>query len=343
MRDITERKQAEEALRASEERHRTILQTAMDGVWLADTQGRLLEANEAYCRMSGYSAQELLAMRIPDLEASEMEDDTASHIQKIMAKGDDRFESRHRRKDGSLFDVEVSVQYRPADGGQFVVFLRDITERKRAEAKIRASLKEKEVLLKEIHHRVKNNLQIISSLLFLQTSRTEDPGVVSALSESRNRIKSMALIHERLYQSPNLATVDMGKYTRNLVSDLQHSYGIEHGSVRLTLNVESISLGITEAIPCGLIINELVSNALKHAFPKGKEGEITIEVQRGNTNQITLTVSDNGIGFPEHVDFRKSPSLGMTLVTSLVEQLGGAIELDTRGGTAFTITFNVSG
>jgi two-component sensor histidine kinase len=135
----------------------------------------------------------------------------------------------------------------------------------------------------------------------------------------------------------------MGKYTRNLVSDLQHSYGIEHGSVRLTLNVESIPLGITEAIPCGLIINELVSNALKHAFPKGKEGEITIEVQRGNTNQITLTVSDNGIGFPEHVDFRKSPSLGMTLVTSLVEQLGGAIELDTRGGTAFTITFNVSG
>ena len=143
--DITERKRAEEALRESEERHRTILQTAMDGFWLVDTQGRLLEVNETYCRMSGYSEQELLAMRIPDLEAIETADDTAARIQKIMAQGEDRFESRHRRKDGSIFDVEVSVQYRPAEGGRLVAFLRDITERKRAEEELRA----KEHLLSE--------------------------------------------------------------------------------------------------------------------------------------------------------------------------------------------------
>ena len=135
--DAIERTQ--EALRESEERHRTILQTAMDGFWLVDTQGRLLEVNEAYCRMSGYSAQELLAMRISDLEADETADDTAARIQKIMAQGEDRFESRHRRKDGSIFDVEVSVQYRPAEGGRFVAFLRDITERKRAEKALRES------------------------------------------------------------------------------------------------------------------------------------------------------------------------------------------------------------
>ena len=127
------------------------------------------------------------------------------------------------------------------------------------------------MLLKEIHHRVKNNLQIVSSLLYLQATRTEHPGAVSALTESRARIKSMALIHERLYQSPNLASVDMGEYTRSLVSDLRRSYRTEDSSVRLTLNIDDIPLGITEAIPCGLIINELVSNALKHAFPKGKK------------------------------------------------------------------------
>jgi two-component sensor histidine kinase len=190
---------------------------------------------------------------------------------------------------------------------------------------------------------VKNNLQIVSSLLFLQETRTEHPVAAAVLKESRNRVKSMALIHERLYQSPNLGSVDMGKYTRNLVSDLRRSYGAENSLVRLTVTVEDITLGITEAIPCGLIINELVSNALKHAFPKGRAGELTIQLVRGNTNQITLTVSDNGIGFPEHVDFRQSPSLGLTLINSLVEQLNGTIELDRSKGTTFTITFNVSG
>ena len=207
------------------------------------------------------------------------------------------------------------------------------------EEKIRASLKEKEVLLKEIHHRVKNNLQIVSSLLYMQAAKTEHPGAVLALKESRARIKSMALIHERLYQSPNLASVDMGGYTRNLVFDLQHFYRTEESSVRLAVKIDDVSLGITEAIPCGLIINELVSNALKHAFPKGREGEITIQLQKRDANRIVLTVSDSGIGFPENIDPRNSPSLGLTLVNSLVEQLDGTIELDRRGGTTFTIRF----
>ncbi len=219
------------------------------------------------------------------------------------------------------------------------VIQREITERKQSEEKIRASLKEKEVLLKEIHHRVKNNLQIISSLLYLQATRTEHAGAVSALRESRNRIKSMALIHERLYASPDLASVDMGKYTRSLVSDLKQSHMAEDGLIRLRLNLEDIPLGITEAIPSGVIINELVSNALKHAFPKGREGEITIRLHRAGARQITLTVADNGIGFPEHLDFRKSPSLGLTLINSLVEQLDGTMQLDRKNGTAFTITF----
>jgi two-component sensor histidine kinase len=207
-----------------------------------------------------------------------------------------------------------------------------------AEERIRASLKEKEVLLKEIHHRVKNNLQIISSLLGQQATRTEHPVAVSALKESRARIKSISLIHERLYQSPNLASVDMSGYTRSLVSDLLQFHRIEDSIVRLKLNIDDIPLGITEAIPCGLIINELVSNALKHAFPEGREGELTIQLLRGSANRITLTVSDNGIGFPENVDFRNTPSFGLTLVNSLVGQIDGSIELDRKAGTTFTVT-----
>jgi two-component sensor histidine kinase len=149
----------------------------------------------------------------------------------------------------------------------------------------------------------------------------------------------MALIHERLYQSPNLASVDMGEYTRNLVSDLQHSHRTADSAVRLTLNIGDIPLCINEAIPCGLIINELVSNALKHAFPEGRTGEVTIQLTRGDDDTFILLVSDNGVGFPEYVDFRNSPSLGLTLINSLVEQLGGTIQLDRRDGTAFTITF----
>jgi PAS domain S-box-containing protein len=295
-------------------------------------------------------------------------------------------ELRMVKKDGTAFWTRLEATAAQNDDGAMVcrTVMSDITERKEAEEKIRASLKEKEVLLKEIHHRVKNNLQIVSSLLYLQSARTEHPEAVSALDESRNRVRAMALIHERLYQSPNLASVDMGKYTRNLVSDLWHSYRAEDGLVRLTFNVEDIPLGITEAIPCGLIINELVSNALKHAFPKGRgfhgvacgnlssehgepgtrlrvreahtalpgegatrvpvvAGEITIQLLKEGASHITLTVSDNGTGFPESLDFRKSPSLGLTLISSLVEQLHGTIELDRRGGTAFTITFKVSG
>jgi two-component sensor histidine kinase len=149
----------------------------------------------------------------------------------------------------------------------------------------------------------------------------------------------MALIHERLYQSPNLASVDMGAYTRDLVSDLRQSYRTEESSVRLTVDVGDISLGVTEAIPCGLIINELVSNALKHAFPKGTGGEVMIHILKGETNRTTVSVTDNGIGLPDHLDLRNPPSLGLTLVKSLVDQLGGTLELNRRGGTGVTITF----
>ncbi len=339
---FSERKRSEEKLRESEESYRSLVETSPDAVFLHE-EGRFVYLNPAAVRLYGAgSAEELYGKIAFDIVHPDDREMIRSRTDFIMATGVPAplKEIRILRRDGSAVDVEATAGVSYYRGRKVIqVIQRDSTERKRAEEKIRTSLREKEVLLKEIHHRVKNNLQIISSLLFLQASRTEHHGAVSALRESQARIKSMALIHERLYASPDLASVDMGKYTRDLVSDLQYSHMPEDGLIRLTLNIEDIPLGITEAIPCGLIINELVSNALKHAFPNGREGEITIQLQRAAANQIALTVRDNGVGFPEHVDFRKSPSLGLTLIKSLVEQLDGAIELDSREGTAFTVTF----
>jgi PAS domain S-box-containing protein len=346
--DVTEAKQASRALAESEARFGQLFDSVNDGIAVRDAETfELLDANQRFCEMWGYTLEELKALPFGSLGAYESTDERRARLIAYYAQATKGNPSLIQwaagRKDGSIFWVELnSTKITISNRECLLAVARDITGRKLAEEKIKSSLKEKEVLLKEIHHRVKNNLQIVSSLLYLQASRTEHPGAISALRESRARIKSIALIHERLYASPDLASVDMRTYTRNLVSDLRRSHRTEESSVQLRLNIEDIPLGITEAIPCGLIINELISNALKHAFPEGIGGDVTIQLFRGEANRITLTVDDNGVGFPEHVDFRKSPSLGLTLVNSLVEQLSGTIELDRRGGTGFTITFGTN-
>ncbi|MBU7016564.1 MAG: PAS domain-containing protein [Theionarchaea archaeon] len=238
--------------------------------------------------------------------------------------------------DNVIFDVNVSplVDWRGYTVSRVVV-LRDVTDRKRSE-KIKQSLKEKEILLQEIHHRVKNNIQIISSLLNLQSSYIKDERYKQMLRDSQDRIKSMALIHEKLYQSSNLADISFGEYIQDLVQSLYRSYG----TMNITLEVQGsgVSLGIDTAIPCGLIINELVSNSLKHAFPDDK-GKIRIGF-RSIDGDIELVVSDNGVGIPDTIDFRTTESLGLHLVTILVEdQLKGTVSLERNDGTTFTITF----
>jgi two-component sensor histidine kinase/DNA-binding response OmpR family regulator len=210
--------------------------------------------------------------------------------------------------------------------------------RKRAEKQIWTALQEKEVLLKEIHHRVKNNLQIISSLLDLQSDYIEDEQTRQLFQESRNRVKSMALIHERLYRAQDLAKVDFAEYIQSLARDVFRSYRTHATGIALRVNVEDVFLGVDTAIPCGLMINELVSNALKYAFPDGRGGEICVELFSDN-GQFTLAVRDNGVGFPKDLDFRNTESLGLKLVVTLVKQLKGTIALHRDGGTAFEIKF----
>lgn len=215
----------------------------------------------------------------------------------------------------------------------------DITEHKRGEDYIKASLKEKEVLLKEIHHRVKNNLQIISSLLNLQSRSIKDEEAREKLKESQNRVRSMALIHEKLYQSGNLAGIKLAEYIKSLSKSLFNSYRT-NPNIGLKIDLDDGLMSIDKAIPCGLVVNEILSNSLKHAFPEGGKGEIRIALSLDN-DKCTLTIGNDGIPFPEDVDFRNTQSLGFQLICALVDQLKGAIELQRNGGTEFKITFDL--
>jgi two-component system, sensor histidine kinase PdtaS len=252
-----------------------------------------------------------------------------------MGEGRDLFA---RRRDGSEFPVEIGLNPIETDEGTMVLStIVDITARKQAEEAIKSSLREKEVMLKEIHHRVKNNLQIISSLLDLQAESVPDPQVRAVFTESQHHIQAMALIHESLYQSQNLAYLDAAEYLRRLSQRLFEAYHPPDGRVTLTLALEAVALEPNRAIPCGLLLNELLSNCLKHAFPKGQTGEIHIAL-RACQEQVTFSVPDRDVGFPEGRDFRHTDSRGWQSVYLLTEQLGGTITLKRAGGTTFTLT-----
>jgi two-component sensor histidine kinase len=239
------------------------------------------------------------------------------------------------------FFYEVASPVKDEDGRicQINAVIMDITERRKAEEQIKDSLKEKEMLLKEIHHRVKNNMTVISSLLKLQSDKIKDEQYKDIFNSSIDRIKSMALIHEKLYKSKDLAKVDFNDYLKDMINSMFMSYGLSSQKVALKTDVEDIAFGVDTAIPCGLIINELVSNSLKYAFPEDREGEIKVSLRRNDRAEVELTVSDNGVGMPEDVDFRKTDSLGLNLVNALVGQLQGKIELHRAKGTEFIITF----
>jgi two-component sensor histidine kinase len=216
----------------------------------------------------------------------------------------------------------------------------ELSERKQAEANLKNSLKEKEILLKEIHHRVKNNLCVVASLLELQSHTVADPQLAKMFEESQNRLYSMALIHEKLYRSINLAQINFGEYLEDLVSNLFQSYNISDNRIQLQVLAEPIYLNVETATPCGLIANELVSNSLKHAFPDGTTGTVSVECYQTGDREIHLFIKDNGIGFPQNIDFRKTNSMGFQVVCTLTDQLEGSIELSRQTGTAFHLKLN---
>lgn len=236
-------------------------------------------------------------------------------------------------------DLELLVEKRTVELKEANKHLQsEITERKRAEEQIKKSLAEKEVLMKEIHHRVKNNMTVVSSLLNLQSKKIGDERYREMFRDSMSRIKTMASVHERLYQSDNLSKIIFSDYIKDMADNIFKSYGASP-RIKLITDIQRITLGIDASIPCGLIVNELITNAIKYAFPEGREGEIRVSLRTNDRDEIELMVNDNGVGMPEGLDIRSTGSLGLNLVDALVKQLRAKMELNNEGGTRFEITF----
>ncbi len=342
-----ERKRVEQALRISEERYARAINAGKVGIWEWNIQTNEIYIDANLKSMLSYANtsptnhfEHWLRFVHPD-DIHRVKAEINAYLEEQIPKYE--IEHRMRHQDGNyLWFLTRGTVLRDENGKPCFIAGSDtdITERKLAEIKLKASLKEKEVLLKEIHHRVKNNLQIISSLLRLQAGYIKDQQALDIFQDSQNRVRAMALIHENLYQSDDLARIEFADYIRKLTNNLCRSYGVNHNQVKLNLDIEQIWLRVDTAIPCGLIINELVSNSLKHAFVKGGEmGEIYIEFTSMLQNKFYLIVGDNGIGVPEDIEVRRHQSLGLRLVWNLVEQLEGSIAVNTRFGTFYTISF----
>ncbi|MBX7186795.1 MAG: PAS domain S-box protein [Vicinamibacteria bacterium] len=326
------RRQAEAALQESEERYRTMFESMIEGFCvlevLYDDHGqandlRFLDVNPAFEGQTGL--RDVKGRRTSEV-ARALEASWIERYARIAATGEaSRFEDEAKDLN-RWFSVSA---YRVGEAGRRTVgvLFHDITARKQAEASLRASLREKEALLKEVHHRVKNNLQVITSLMRLETSRTLEPSVRRVLKEMQGRIMSMALLHETLYRSGVFARVDLARYVQQLAGQLFRAHEAPSGRVRLSFDLAFVEIDIDRAIPCGLIVNELLANSLRHAFPDGQSGEVRVRLRGEAEGVVRLEVQDTGRGFPEDLEARRGKSLGLQLVSDLARQLGGSLEL----------------
>jgi len=334
--------QVSAAVRDSEARLAGFVSAMFEGL-IESEAGQILDCNEQYARMSGYSVAELKGMALVDLIPPEERPRAAENID---LNRESVIDGGLLRKDGSRIVVEAHG--RPAAAGRHrYTAIRDITERKRAEEALRASLAEKEVLLKEIHHRVKNNMQVVSSLVSLQAERLQDTALRTVFEDVAHRVRSMALVHEKLYQSGDLAKVEFAEYAECLLNYLWRAHGSAAACVRLRLDLQPLPLPVNAAVPCGLILNELASNALKHAFRKqaggnteqGAGNEVRVSLRTDSEGRVRLGIRDNGVGLPPGLDWRRADSLGLRLVEMLAKQLGATVEVADGGGTEFIVTF----
>ena len=341
--DITERKIIEKSLIESEDKYKTLFEADPNYTILIDIDRFIMDVNAATISITGLSKEKLIGKHLNELDII-LEEDKVQHIGKIIDLLDGNkvkpFEARLIDKNGNLRWVNVRLISIEKDNviSYILIIASDITELKKYENEIQDSLHEKEILLQEIHHRVKNNMQIISSLLSIQTRYVDDEESINVLKESQNRVKSLAMIHEKLYKSKNFNKIYLLDYIESLVWDLFYSYGIEKGRIKPILDIDDVKLNIETSVPCGLIITELVSNCLKYAFPDQREGKLEVSLKIVD-DFYELTICDNGVGIPEDIDFFNTDSLGLQLVNSLTDQIDGKIEFDRSNGTKFTIIF----
>ncbi len=330
----------------------TIFKDAPIGIEIFDSGGLLLDINDACLKIFGINClsdvKHLSLFDSPSLSVAAVEKLRSGEVIHVENSFDFEYITKHKiwptTRSGVIY-LEVTI--RPIckimanNVVGYVAHLQDITERKNAEHLLQRSVREKEVLLKEIQHRVKNNLQVVYSLLNLQANQIEDEKVRGPFQESRNRIKAMALIQEKLYQSGDLAFIDFKQYLQHLVSSISQSFKLPRISIAVDVDLENVMLDVITCVPCALIVNELVTNAMNHAFPDNMTGMIRVGLTKNSDGIHVLSVSDNGIGFPEHIDFRKATSLGLQLVNVLTKQINGTLELSVDEGANFHLTFSV--
>lgn len=339
--DITSQKKIQEEIRNKQSQLEAIINTTDDIIFSIDKDFRMVEFNNVLKKIvldrtgEQVSQGRLIFDLLPHQQKGELTavykkvlaGQSITAVEKFVVGGEERLYEAH---------------YNPIRANEEItgiaVFSRDITEQKRAEENTLKSLKEKEVLLKEVHHRVKNNLQVISSILNLQTSYLKDKGTINLLKECQNRIKTMAFIHESLYQNKDFSQINFSEYIVTLVKNLFYSFEASQQKIKTNFDIDTILLNLDLSIPCGLIMNELVSNALKYAFEGGREGAVFIRLKK-EKGKIKMAVSDNGKGMPEHIDFRNTETLGLQLVTTLTEQINGTITMNRNKGTTFEIIF----
>ena len=320
------------------------LEVAPDAIVVADARGEIVAVNRLTEQMFGYARDELLGKPLETLVPERYRGGHARHREGYFADPRTRpmgadLSLSGRKKDGSEFSVEISLSPLWSESGPLAIsIIRDITERRRAEEQIRASLREKEVLLREIHHRVKNNLQITSSLLRLQSASIQDARARELFAESQNRIRSMALVHEKLYGSSDLSRIDFSEYVATLAALLFRSFAVSPSRIVFRVEGERVFLSVDAAVPCGLIVNELISNAIKHAFPDGRTGEVMVRIA-AEDGAVSISVRDDGIGLPPGFDIDRSDTLGLQLVRTLSDQLRAQLEVDRGPGAEFRVRF----
>ena len=348
-RDITERLKAEAAWRSSEDRLRTAINAIDEGFAIFDPDDRLAMCNAKYREIyresadliqDGVKFEELVRKGIERGQYPEAEGRQEEWFAERMAL--------HRAADSSMQQVLkngrwVKVNERKTKDGSTVGFRVDITGLKQTEMRLQAALKEKDALLREIHHRVKNNMAVVSSLINLQAKRMGNPKVKVALKESQSRIQSMALVHEHLYQSKNMARINLQDYFQQLANSVAGVYQGARGKIAMNIDARGITLPIDQAVPCGIILNELITNAIKYGFPDGREGKVDIFARQTAEGKLELSVRDNGIGLSEDSDLESSKSLGLRLIGLMTDQLHGTMQITSEGGVGTTIRWPVDG
>lgn len=346
--DLTPKRKAEEQIQIQAAKLNAVFESSSHMIWTLDRNIKMtsFNRNQSDWIYHNYGVRAYVGLPMGSGKMVSTPDHNNFWVQKIeqiFAGVSQSFEISFRDKNGELTWREVFLNPIFDEKGNVVeasCIANDITDKKQADEQMRQSLKEKEVLLKEVHHRVKNNLQVISSILNLQSSYVRDKRILEILLESQNRIKSMAFVHESLYQTKDFSNISFKEYVENISRNLLHSYGSIDAPPSLSLEVDDIQLNLDIAIPCGLIINELLTNSLKYAFAKGKKGKINIVITL-KAKKVSIVIGDNGKGLPKETDFRNTETLGLQLVVSLIEQINGKIKLDSKKGTKFTIEFSV--